>query len=154
MEEPSIQEALIHKGRAQGERDSLLRVGTKRFGPPDKTCLAALQSITDLQRLAKLGERFFKAKSWQELLSASALFDSKETGMEKGGIPWYSGWTHGKYEVLFMLADKKFGPPDEPSIMAFKKILPADIDDFLLRLLDVDSWQELLAILPPKFPQD
>ena len=58
----------LEKGRIDGERRLLLRLGTKRFGPPSPTVAAALENIDSLERLEELGERIFDAESWESLL--------------------------------------------------------------------------------------
>jgi hypothetical protein len=46
-----------------------------------------------------------------------------------------------------LLGKKRFGPPDEETTAALNAIadLPR-LEDLTDRLLDVDSWQELLAL--------
>ena len=43
--------------------------GRKRFGEPDAPTAAALQAITDLDRLEALSDRLLDVASWQELLA-------------------------------------------------------------------------------------
>jgi predicted transposase YdaD len=50
-------------------RESLLRLGEKRFGPPDPVSRAAIEDVTDPDRLAMLGERVLEVTSWNELLA-------------------------------------------------------------------------------------
>ena len=45
----------------------MLRLGTKRFGVPDATSLAALEAA-ELPRLEALVDRLLEVESWQELL--------------------------------------------------------------------------------------
>jgi hypothetical protein len=57
------------KGRIEGARQTLLRVGQKRFGsPPDDATRAALAAIDDAERLEQLAERTLDVSSWHELL--------------------------------------------------------------------------------------
>jgi predicted transposase YdaD len=67
MKESSTYQAIA----AEGARRVLLRLGTKRFGPPDETATAALNTIAEVERLAELGERVDRVNSWQELLVRS-----------------------------------------------------------------------------------
>ncbi|WP_227255080.1 DUF4351 domain-containing protein [Frigoriglobus tundricola] len=46
----------------------LLRQGTKRFGDPTPEIAAALEQITDLNRLDHLAERMLDATGWEDLL--------------------------------------------------------------------------------------
>ena len=58
-------------GKAEGLRDILLRLGTKKFGKPSAKYLRELNRITDQRRLTDLGERLLDVDSWKELLSES-----------------------------------------------------------------------------------
>lgn len=58
------------RGRIAGARTTLLRMGRKRFGEPDAATVAALEAVTDFDRLEQLGERLLDVASWQELLAA------------------------------------------------------------------------------------
>jgi predicted transposase YdaD len=77
LEESTVYQAILRKGeakgqaqgRAEGAQKILLRLGRKRFGPPDKPTRAALEAITDLDRLEQLSERLLEVASWQELLA-------------------------------------------------------------------------------------
>lgn len=80
MEESSTYQAILEKGiakgivtgidrgKAEGERTVLVRLGTKKFGAPDAETRTALQAITDPRRLEELAERILVASSWEELL--------------------------------------------------------------------------------------
>lgn len=50
-------------------RSLLLRLGRKHFGSPDAETLAAVEAITDLARLERLGEQLLDAVSWRDLLA-------------------------------------------------------------------------------------
>ena len=56
-------------GWAAEARDILVRLGSKRFGPPDRRVRAALDRLDDRQRLERLTERLLEAESWDELLA-------------------------------------------------------------------------------------
>ncbi|MFN0073480.1 MAG: hypothetical protein ACKVVP_18520 [Chloroflexota bacterium] len=56
------------EGRAAGERDFLLRIGTRKFGAPDAEVRKALERITEIDRFERLGDRILNARSWAELL--------------------------------------------------------------------------------------
>ncbi len=56
------------------------------------------------------------------------------------------GKIQARQEVLLELGGKKFGPPDQDSERAVRSITDLDRLGFLSkRLLDVSSWQDLLA---------
>lgn len=57
------------EGRAEEARRMLLRLGRAKLGPADAATVAALEALTDLDRLEALGERLLKVASWQELLA-------------------------------------------------------------------------------------
>jgi predicted transposase YdaD len=63
------QEGLV-EGRITGERQILIRLGAKRFGPPDGATLAAIEAIRSVERLEALGERILdpEARDWNDLL--------------------------------------------------------------------------------------
>jgi predicted transposase YdaD len=64
-------EGLI-EGRITGEQRLLVRQGTKRFGEPDATTLAAIEAIRDIERLEALGLRIVDSDvhDWNSLLGA------------------------------------------------------------------------------------
>jgi len=61
MRESTTYQAILREGweegRISGARRMLFRQGTKRFGEPDATTVAALEAIQDIDRLEALGER-------------------------------------------------------------------------------------------------
>jgi predicted transposase YdaD len=65
-------EGLI-EGRIAGEQQLSIRLGTKKFGKPDPSILAAIEAIRDVERLGALGERIIDPDihDWDSLLSAS-----------------------------------------------------------------------------------
>jgi hypothetical protein len=64
----------IEKGREQGEvhgaLQMLLDMGTDRFGTPDSVVVAALERVTSLSELRRLGPMVRVASSWDELLAS------------------------------------------------------------------------------------
>lgn len=66
----------LDKGRAQGREEGrlkqaqevLIKLGSKRFGPPATLETAAIQNIHDVDRLVALNEKLFEVAGWQELL--------------------------------------------------------------------------------------
>jgi hypothetical protein len=62
---------ILEEGAAKEARKFLLRLGKKQFGVPDRATRAALEAITDPERLEQLGERVLDVSSWQELVSSS-----------------------------------------------------------------------------------
>ena len=74
MRESTTYQAILREGRqegkVEGEQELLLRQGTKRFGEPDATTIAALEAIQDIDRLGALGERILdpNIQDWNDLL--------------------------------------------------------------------------------------
>jgi predicted transposase YdaD len=80
MEESVTYQAIIAKGRDQGRaeglhqgelqqaRKMLLLQGQERFGAPAARVRAAVEGLSDLQRLEQLSVRLLHAASWEELL--------------------------------------------------------------------------------------
>jgi hypothetical protein len=68
MEESTTYQGILEKGRAQEAQRILLRQGRKKFKKPSPEVEAALQAITDLERLERMGDRLLTASSWDDLL--------------------------------------------------------------------------------------
>jgi predicted transposase YdaD len=68
MRDSTTYQAILDEGRAEEVRKLLLRWGRKRLGEPNAAIEAAVQAITDLERLELLAERVHEVASWQELL--------------------------------------------------------------------------------------
>ena len=72
MQESATYQAILHEGEARGlangARLILLRLGEARFGPPDAGTRAALDAITEVERIEALAEHLDRAASWGELL--------------------------------------------------------------------------------------
>lgn len=75
MKESDTYQAILEegevRGEVKGERNALLRLGSKRFGQPDEATLATLQAITTVERLEQLMDRLLEAESWAELLNSA-----------------------------------------------------------------------------------
>ena len=70
IEESSVYQGIIAKGRAAEGRDILLRLGKKKFGEPRPGVLAKIDAIDDLSRLNTLLEQILDVSSWDELLAS------------------------------------------------------------------------------------
>ena len=60
----------IERGEIQGHREMLLDLGTTKFGPPDGGVVAAVERLTTLDELRRLGRRLLTVQSWDELLAS------------------------------------------------------------------------------------
>jgi len=75
MRESTTYMAILEEGRALSDaegarrfRDTLLALGTKRFGAPDASTRAAIEAVTDQDRLTELTKHVLDVESWAELL--------------------------------------------------------------------------------------
>lgn len=73
----------LAKGRAEEARHFLLELGADRFGPADDQARAAIEAISDVERLEELGKGVRRAASWQELLGLPAR--RRRNGRRKAG---------------------------------------------------------------------
>jgi hypothetical protein len=81
MRESTTLQAILRQGREEGreegritgERQFLLRVGTKKFGEPGAAIVAAIEAIQDVDRLEALGLRIIDedVRDWNDLLRGS-----------------------------------------------------------------------------------
>lgn len=77
MKESVTYQAILKEGREEGREEGraeearalLVRLGTKRFGPPSEAARAALEAVTGIERLEGLNERVLDVESWEELLA-------------------------------------------------------------------------------------
>lgn len=85
MTESSTYQALIARGLEQGieqgteqglergVRTTILRQGTKRFGPLPAPLAAVLDNIHSVERLETISDRLLEVESWDELMADDAL---------------------------------------------------------------------------------
>jgi hypothetical protein len=69
MEDSSAYLLILEKGEIKGKVSSIVRLGRKRFGPPDAATEAALKATKDLDRLDRLTDAVLTVTSWRELLA-------------------------------------------------------------------------------------
>jgi predicted transposase YdaD len=84
MEESVTYQEIIRKGEAKGRAEGqaegaaeearriLLRIGTKLLGAPDANAVAAIEAISNRERLENLIDRVSEVKSWSELFGNPA----------------------------------------------------------------------------------
>ena len=53
---------------AKGIRETLFRLGRKRFGEPTTEAVQQLTAITSVETLQQLAERLLEVENWEELL--------------------------------------------------------------------------------------
>jgi hypothetical protein len=72
MKESVTYQAILEEGRLKGEleeaRKVLLLQGRSRFGEPSAEALAAVNGLTDVQKLEELTVRLLQATTWHDLL--------------------------------------------------------------------------------------
>ncbi len=69
IEESSVYQDILEKGQFKADRAALLRLGRKKFGPPDETVEATIDALVDLDRLNALLDRILDVSTWDELLA-------------------------------------------------------------------------------------
>jgi hypothetical protein len=62
----------LEEGRVAEARRIIVAVGTRRFGAPDASTVAALEGIRDVDALERLIDPVLTAASWQEAMAAAA----------------------------------------------------------------------------------
>lgn len=73
MEESAGYQWILRKGETKGAarelKQTVLRMGRRRFGEPPAPASEAVEAITDLDRLRALTDRILDAASWDDLLA-------------------------------------------------------------------------------------
>ncbi len=69
MEESSTYQWIMRKGARSEAVEAILDLGSEKFGTPPPPTAAAVQAITDLERLRRLRRHILAASSWDDLLS-------------------------------------------------------------------------------------
>ncbi len=81
IEESSVYQGILKRGEAQGiakgiakgriedARETLLRQGRKKLGPPGEKVEAEITALADLDRLHDLIDRILDVSTWDELLA-------------------------------------------------------------------------------------
>lgn len=72
MRESSTYQYILQEGRLEEARKLILKLGTKRFGPPGRTVELLINEIDELERLEGVFERMPDATGWDDLFSAVA----------------------------------------------------------------------------------
>jgi predicted transposase YdaD len=76
MRESSTYQLILDEGREEGRRQgrleeaqkTLVRLGTKCFGPPSEAETNTLATISDLERLERMLDRLVPPANWRALL--------------------------------------------------------------------------------------
>src|SRR5262249_35099505 len=68
------------EGELAEARKFLLRLGEDHLGPPGAHVTAAVEAITDVERLEALGKRLLRAESWEDLLGPRPGGDDHDDG--------------------------------------------------------------------------
>jgi hypothetical protein len=68
MQESDTYLAIIDEGQVKATRKNILVFGEERFGPPEESVKARLDTIADLDRLERMVRRAAKAAGWQDIL--------------------------------------------------------------------------------------
>jgi predicted transposase YdaD len=74
MRSSTTYQAILEEGRTEGAlreaRETLIRLGTLRFGPPDVNAQGVITGISSLDRLRDLQARLLQVANWSELLAS------------------------------------------------------------------------------------
>lgn len=68
MKESVTYQAIIEEGQAKEARKIIFMLGSSKFGEPSAEAEAALNALSDVRQLEKLGVRLLRVSSWDELL--------------------------------------------------------------------------------------
>jgi hypothetical protein len=151
MEQPIFDEG-VAVGRLQEARALLVRLGRKRFGPPDPPTVAALDALPDVQQIERLTERLRSSISWNELLAARQLHGWDEVRAEsttyqaafRKGLG--KGVIEQAHRVLLQQAPNWLGEPEPRVVETLRSIVDLDrLERLCERAIDVNAWKELLA---------
>lgn len=86
MKESVTSQAIIEEGEAIGEakaaRKMIFLMGRSQFGKPSAEAEAALNALSDVGQLEKLGIRLLRADSWEDLLDLNGP-DRRSRGRKK-----------------------------------------------------------------------
>jgi len=137
MEESTTYQWILAQGAIKEARKILTSMGREHFGSPDAETRAALEAITDLEYLETSIHRVAKVSSWRELLATPPVC-----------YQWIM--SQGKLEelrrVLTLQGRKRFGPLDAKTATVIEDAMDIEhLEKLAQRLLEVSSWQELLA---------
>lgn len=69
MRDSAGYQLILEEGEAKGAKAVLPRIAQKRLGPPSPEARAAIDAITDRERVELLAERAVDAGSWEDLLA-------------------------------------------------------------------------------------
>ena len=73
MRESTTYQGILDEGREEGAlreaRKILLRLGRRKFGPPEPAVEATVQAIADLDRLERMSDQMFDVTTWNDLLA-------------------------------------------------------------------------------------
>src|SRR5262245_12649518 len=70
MKESVTYQAIVAAGRAEEARRWLLMTGEKRLGPADPSAVAAINRVTDVEQLERLGRRLWEVDTWEQQFAA------------------------------------------------------------------------------------
>ena len=68
MRESSTYQLIVEEGAIESRRETILVIGTKRFGEPAAEIRAALSRTEEMARLVTLRDRLLDVSSWAELM--------------------------------------------------------------------------------------
>jgi hypothetical protein len=130
FESNSVYQGIYEQARVKEAQEVLLRLLRRRLGEPSPGVLSRIRALDDSEELYLLLDRYDRVPSWDQLFPT----------------PEAQGYLNGVAASLVRLGCKKFGPPGERVEAAIGAITDLDrLRDLIDRVLDVSSWDELLA---------
>ena len=171
MKESATYQAILEEGREEGRVEEagrmLLNWGTRRFGVPNEETEKRIKALT-LEQLHELSPRLLDVESWEELLAAlvgrriampwgwthilqdsvtyQAMVEAYNKGFAEGRR---EGFEEGRKEyaqrILLVWGERRFGSPDASVVPRLGELSLEQLRALQLRVLEVESWDELLA---------
>jgi hypothetical protein len=85
-------QAILERGRAQGIEQGrlqeainvLMRLGSKRFGPPNASTNTTIAQISDLSRIDRFIDQLDEVNTWSELLALPEEGNGNDSPIGKG----------------------------------------------------------------------
>jgi flagellar biosynthesis/type III secretory pathway protein FliH len=132
------------EGRLQEVRETLIFLGRRKLGPPDERAMAEITALNGVDHLLELSARISDVASWDELFFSEGKAEGDFEEARKMGRA--EGHAEEARKILLRLGSKKFGQPDEAVRDRIAALSDLDrLQDLLDRLLDVATWDEVLA---------
>ncbi len=140
LEVSATYQAILVQGIIQEARRFLLIVGEEALGRPSLHIRAAVNVMTDVDKMERLGKRLFHVRTWEELLGTPTT-PGRQKMMRASVVE--------ARRLILRLGKKRFGPPEEETEAALNRINDLEkLEELIDRVIEVGNWQELLPAPP------